>query len=156
MKRRLVLGACALPCLLVYLCRRTEATVVNRLAESVLGAKWHHLLAKAAGSLVPTDSFAVYSAPEGLWIFVLTAVSRGGRAGRIPLEILPPLYAASLEGLQALGWIRGRADGADLAAALAGWTSAVFWTGPGPVWSNRRWIVAATLWAGTYLAHVQR
>lgn len=161
MKKIIAIPALAFS-LFVYLFYRSSATVAPLVCAHALGQERFFAMRKAVRAVVSLDEFAVYSLPEGLWILCLTLASTGlsfsVRKRRIPMALLPPIYAVGLEFAQRWGLIRGRFDLVDIAVSLSFWTAGVLFHPPvashHSLKPDRRALVLVVCWSIVYLAHV--
>jgi hypothetical protein len=111
--------------LFIYLFYRTEKTVVNEIAISIISFKTYALLKASVVSFLPINEIVVYSLPEGLWVFCITLTSKPYylklNNWRINCVFIPLIFCFSLETLQLLHLTNGRFDFMDIGV------SAMFW-----------------------------
>lgn len=161
MKKIIAIPALAFS-LFVYLFYRSSATVAPLVCAHLLGHERFAAMRKAVRAAVALDDFAVYSLPEGLWILCLTLASTGlsfsVKKRRIPLALLPPVYAVGLEFAQRWGLIRGRFDPVDIAVSLSFWIAGVLFhprvATQDSLKPDRRGLVLVVCWSIVYFAHV--
>ena len=127
MKLYLPVFVCLTFCAFIYFAFRIEATVLNQLILLFLSRESYLLYKTQAAALITVNSFAIFSLPEGLWVFCATALSAPFyiefKARRINCIIIPLLFAISLEFMQLLHLTHGRFDWVDLVCSFAFWLS---------------------------------
>jgi hypothetical protein len=126
MKRRYSLALALLASLFIYLFYRSEKTVVNELAISILSFDTYSCIKTAIINAVPLNKLIIFSLPGGLWIFCATALSQDFYIGiknyKIHLSPVPVLFAIGLEFGQLFHLTNGRFDLWDIAFYILFWT----------------------------------
>ncbi|HYF71154.1 MAG TPA: hypothetical protein VD884_23670 [Ohtaekwangia sp.] len=124
--RRIVSIAIALSLsLFIYLFYRSEKTVVNELMIFIISFDTYSAMRSNVIAMIALPESIVFSLPGGLWIFCVTMLSQQFylKIGeqKIPLVIVPVLFAIGLEFCQLLHVTNGRFDVWDIVLYLLFW-----------------------------------
>jgi len=152
--------------LFIYLFYRTEKTIINQIAISILSlhrfVAWRSFMTK----LLPLNEHIVYSLPEGLWVFCITLTSNFLFVKlynrKINLLFLPLVFSIGLEFLQLLHITNGRFDFWDIGISVACWAMAIYVMKRKSVTQNIlkpftiNGFVCVASYLIVYLAHVSR
>jgi len=152
--------------LFIYLFYRTEKTIINQIAISILSlhrfVAWRSFVTK----LLPLNEHIVYSLPEGLWVFCITLTSNFLFVKlynrKINLLFLPLVFSIGLEFLQLLHITNGRFDFWDIGISVACWATAIYVMKRKSVTQNIlkpftiNGFVCVASYLIVYLAHVSR
>ncbi|EHQ25060.1 hypothetical protein Mucpa_0879 [Mucilaginibacter paludis DSM 18603] len=111
--------------LFIYLFYRTDRTFVNEIAIRLISFQKYKMLKARVGRLLPLNSLAIYSLPEGLWVFCITLTSKTFyvklNKWRLNCVFIPLIFCVSLEILQLWHITNGRFDFMDIAVSLVFW-----------------------------------
>ena len=151
-------------CLFIYVFYRTDKTLINQFIIALFSEENYISVKESVTSFLPLRDFAIYSLPEGLWVFCITLTSSffylEVQNRRWYLEILPLLLAVILELFQWLHFTNGRFDIIDIAFAAGFWLLALLctWKNPSkePLFQslNSKTVWCVLSYSIVYLAHV--
>lgn len=151
-------------CLFIYVFYRTENTLVNQLIIALFSRENYLGLKTIVTSTLPLNDYAIYSLPEGLWVFCITLTSSffylEVQKRKWSLVFVPILIVLIMELFQLLHIINGTFDLMDIAFSIGFWLMALFWTransGKEPLFQsfNTKTICCMTTYSIVYLAHV--
>ena len=114
--------------LFIYLFYRTENTVVNELVIRLVSENYFLTVREIVRQTIPLSDFAVYSLPEGLWVFSVTITSATYYLGigRFKLDgtLMPPIVSIGLEIIQLFRLSHGQFDWMDIMVSVIGWAAA--------------------------------
>jgi hypothetical protein len=114
--------------LFIYLFYRTESTVVNEIAITILSADWYGKLKDTIRSFVPLNRVLIYSLPGGLWVFAITLTSAPFYIQLYSRQMhciyVPLAFSIGLEIFQLLQITNGRFDVLDIVIAIICWSIA--------------------------------
>lgn len=118
--------------LVFYLGHRSDQTVSNRLLQHTCTPERYLQLKQQARRWLPVPALLRGCLPSALWCFIATSLMSAWRirisSRLISFTFLCPLFNATWEIVQWLGWTNGRGDWQDAVAGVVGWllASAVF------------------------------
>jgi hypothetical protein len=111
--------------LFIYLFYRTDKTAVNQLFIYFFSYELYVYLKHLVASNIPLAGSIVYSLPGGLWVFCASALAYRFyikiRGYRIPIGLVPVLFAIGLELGQLLHLAHGVFDISDIIFYSLGW-----------------------------------
>ena len=129
-KQYLLIVPLLLFCLFIYLFYRTDKTLVNTLCIQIFNVQNYTALKEAITSNLPLHSAAIYSLPEGLWVFCITLTSKPlyiqHHNRKLPCGFFPLLFCIGLEVLQLLHITNGRFDIMDILFSFFFWFIAYY------------------------------
>ena len=124
-KEYLLIGIFLLISLFIYVFYRTGTTVVNKLVVCFISEEAYTSLKAAVVSSIPLSNVAIYSVPEGLWMFCITLTSKPFYTSlfgqRIDCLYIPLIFCISLEILQLLHLTNGQFDYIDIVIFVQFW-----------------------------------
>jgi len=165
MKRTYSLIAIALLIgLFIYLFYRTEKTVVNELLMLFVSHDTFSEMRITITRAIPLNESIIYSLPGGLWVFCTTVLSRDLviKFGdyKIPMVIIPILFAVGLEACQLIHLTNGTFDRWDIGFSVMFWLAAYYGFQSQGVHQNisvpftRKAFIWLACFLSVYLAHV--
>jgi hypothetical protein len=114
--------------LFIYVCYRTEKTVINEIFISIVSLEKFIELRNAVSNALPLNEHIIYSLPEGLWVFCITLTSNllyvKISRFQINLFFVPLLFSIGLELFQLLHLTNGRFDFWDIGVSILFWALA--------------------------------
>ena len=114
--------------LFIYLFYRTENTVINEIAISIISHDKFIALRNSFSNNLTLNEHIIYSLPEGLWVFCITLTSKfifvkiGTR--EINLLFIPLIFSICLEIFQLFHFTNGRFDFWDIGFSILFWVAA--------------------------------
>jgi len=163
-KQYVLIGLSLLISLFIYLFYRTERTVVNELVIRLISVETYMNLKTSILRILPLNDVAVYSLPEGLWMFCITLTSKPYyirlNGWRIDCVCIPLIFCLTLEMLQLLHVTNGRFDLMDIGIFVLFWLLGRFKLNEGVekrhLWTqmNGKTWVCLSSYGIVYLAHV--
>ena len=150
--------------LFIYVFYRSEKTVVNELLILMLSSDTYAAIKNDITHFIPLSDLIIFSLPGGLWIFCATALSQDFfikiRDQRIPVVLVPILFATGLEFCQLIHLTNGRFDVWDIVFYLLFWLLAYYLFETDGLQQNilspftLRGFICLTCFVSVYLAHV--
>jgi hypothetical protein len=118
--------------LFIYVFYRTDRTLINQIFIALFSQETYTFLKTRVTSLLPLPEYAIYSLPEGLWVFCVTLTSSffylEVQERKLSLVVVPILLALVMEIFQMLHFTNGRFDWMDIAFSTGFWLLALFCT----------------------------
>lgn len=118
--------------LFIYVFYRTDKTLINQIFIALFHQETYTVLKTRVTSLLPLPQYAIYSLPEGLWVFCITLTSSffylRVQERRLSLAVVPILVALVMEIFQMLNFTNGRFDWMDIVFSIGFWLLALFCT----------------------------
>jgi len=109
----------------IYVCYRTEHTIINQLMSYLLTDAHFQAMQQAVSEAIPLPSIVIYSLPEGLWILATTITSEKIvlKLGKfsIALIYIPLWVCLGIEIVQYVGWSKGVFDWLDVGIVVLFW-----------------------------------
>ena len=158
-----LLAICLSACLFIYVFYRTEKTVVNYIATTLLSKAGYTGVKEIITSVLPLRDIIIYSLPEGLWVFCITITSSffyvEVRDRKLSLTLVPMVLAILMEVSQLSGITNGRFDVMDILFSAVFWMFGLFITKNNPDKEpvfpfKARVVFCASNYAIVYMAHV--
>lgn len=158
-----LLAICLSACLFIYVFYRTEKTVVNYIATTLLSKAGYTGVKEIITSVLPLSDIIIYSLPEGLWVFCITITSSffyvEVRDRKLSLTLVPMVLAILMEVSQLSGITNGRFDIMDILFSAVFWMFGLFITKNNPDKEpvfpfKARAVFCASNYAIVYMAHV--
>jgi hypothetical protein len=118
--------------LFIYVFYRTDKTLVNQIFIALFRQETYTFLKTRVTLLLPLPDYAIYSLPEGLWVFCITITSSffylKVQERKLSLVVVPILVALVMETFQMLHFTNGRFDLMDIVFSTGFWLLALFCT----------------------------
>lgn len=163
-KKYLFICLALLISLFIYLFYRTDRTAVNEIVVKLIPLKTYAGLKAYIVTMLPLNNVAIYSLPEGLWVFCITLTSKPYYITlinrRINLVFMPLLICIVLEVFQLFHITNGRFDFMDIGVSVIFWILGNYVSKDGDekqdimTRPNLKMIVCLASYGIVYLAHV--